>query len=341
MTQEYDPRRESGSADAFLFIVEGQQCDYGTAGVSMRSMIFVMGGLLMQAVLPSAGAAEAACGKSCMEGIADRYRAAYVRHDPTGLPLSKQVRFTENGVVLKFPDGTWDTVTKEVGPALTLSDPKTGNVGIYTAFVQSHDTEGYLAVRLRIVKGRITEIEHIVSTRRNLSAPPTPIGPHSDYQPDFNFVKVVEASKRLPREQLVPFADGYFSTLQQNDGSIRGTAFSPEASRIENGKRFPQIEKGFKSGYYRFNERVRDRDFFLVDEERQVVMARGFIDHKGVLDEYTLTDGSKQKSVYREPHSWAFLEMFKVEDRRITAVQAVFLGVPYYMPPPWPAGTRR
>jgi len=67
------------------------------------------------------------------------------------------------------------------------------------------------------------------------------------------------------------------------------------------------------------------------------VMARGFIDHKGVMDEYTLTDGKKEKSIYREPHSWAFLEMFKVEDRRITAVQAVFLGAPYYMPPPWPA----
>jgi para-nitrobenzyl esterase len=140
----------------------------------------------------------------------------------------------------------------------------------------------------------------------------------------------------LPREQLVTYADGYFSTLQQNDGTIRGTAFSPEATRIENGLLFPEIEKGFKTGNYRFNERVRDRDYVLIDEERQVVIARGFIDHKGVLDDYVLTDGAPRKSVYREPHSWAFLEMFKVEDRRITAVQAVFLGAPYYMPPPWP-----
>jgi hypothetical protein len=307
----------------------------------MRRMSFVINSLLLLGATPAAFAAAGACDKACMEGIADRYRAAYVRHDPKGLPLARTVRYSENGVVLNFPDGTWDTVTKEVGPALTLSDTKTGNVGIYTAFVQSHDTEGYLAVRLKIVKGEITEIEHMVSTKRNLSSPPTPIGPHAEYKPDFNFMKSVDPAKRLTRAQLVPYADGYFSTLQQNDGSIRGTAFSPTASRIENGKNFPEIEKGFKSGYYRFNERVRDRDFFLVDEERQVVMARGFIDHKGVLDEYTLTDGTKQKSVYREPHSWAFLEMFKVEDRRITAVQAVFMGAPYYMPPPWPVGVKR
>ena len=302
----------------------------------MRQAKIVIAGLLLL-LAHTALAAAPSCDKACMEGIADRYREAYVRHDPKGLPLAARVRYTENGVVLPFPDGTWDTVTREVGPAMTLSDTKTGNVGVYTAIVQSHDTEGYLAIRLKIANGQITEIEHIVSTRRNLSAPPTPIGPHAEYQPDFNFVKMVPASQRLSRAQLIPFADGYFSTLQQNDGSIRGTAFSPEASRIENGKRFPEIEKGFKSGYYRFNERVRDRDFVLVDEERQVVMARGFIDHKGVLDEYQLTDGTKQKSVYREPHSWAFLEMFKIEDRRITAVQAVFLGVPYYMPPPWSA----
>ena len=301
------------------------------------SSILVQGLLLLGAVQAASAASPRGCDKACMEGIADQYRAAYVRHDPKGLPLARNLRYTENGVVLPFPDGTWDTVTKEVGPALTLSDTKTGNVGVYTAIVQSQDTEGYLAVRLKIAAGQITEIEHIVSTKRNLSSPPTPIGPHAEYQPDFNFMKTVDAAKRLPRAQLVPFADGYFSTLQQNDGSIRGTAFAPDASRIENGKKFPEIEKGFKSGYYRFNERVRDRDFFLIDEERQVVMARGFIDHKGVLDEYLQTDGVKQKSVYREPHSWAFLEMFKIEDRRINGVQAVFFGAPYYMPPPWPA----
>ena len=61
-------------------------------------------------------------------------------------------------------------------------------------------------------------------------------------------------------------------------------------------------------GDYFFNERVRDRDFFLVDEQRGIVMARGFIDHKGVLDQYKLTDGSTVQSVYQEPQCWGFLE---------------------------------
>ncbi len=44
--------------------------------------------------------------------------------------------------------------------------------------------------------------------------------------------------------------------------------FAPDATRFENGMKFAEIEKGFKSGRYRFNERVRDRDCFLLDEER-------------------------------------------------------------------------
>ncbi|MEY4762091.1 MAG: hypothetical protein RLZZ200_1947, partial [Pseudomonadota bacterium] len=91
----------------------------------------------------------------------------------------------------------------------------------------------------------------------------------------------------------------------------------------------------FKSGRYRFNERVRDRDYFLVDEERQVVMARGFIDHKGVLDRYTLTDGTPARSIFREPQTWAFLESFKIRDDHIVSVQATFIQAQYYMRSPW------
>jgi hypothetical protein len=80
---------------------------------------------------------------------------------------------------------------------------------------------------------------------------------------------------------------------------------------------------------------VRDRDCFLVDEERGFVMCRGYIDHKGVLDEYTLTDGTPAKSNYQEPQSWGFLEAFKISVDGIFAVEATFSAVPYFMRSPW------
>ena len=277
--------------------------------------------------------AKEGCDKTCLEHIADQYRAAYVKHDAAALPLAGKVRFSENNVEMKFPDASWDTVTREVGPSLTISDPKTGNVGIYTAIMQK-DIPGFLAVRLKVKGGKIAEIEHILSTKRNLSGPPTPIGDVETYEQDPNFYAVVPPAKRISRERLIAHADGYFATLEHNDGEIRGTRFSPDAVRTENGRKFTEIEQGFKSGYYRFNDRVR-REPVLVDEERQIVMCRGFIDHKGVLDEYTLTDGTKRQSIFREPQSWGLLEMFKIDDDRITGVQAVFVAAPYNMTSPW------
>ena len=289
---------------------------------------------LLLFLLPAGLAAAAGCDKSCLEGIGDQYRAAYLKHDPKLAPFASRVRFSENNVEMSFPDATWDTVTKEIGPALTLSDTKTGNVGIYTTILQN-DTPGFLAVRLKVQRGRITEVEHIISTRRNLSSPPTPIGDVNEFKPDPDMARVVPVAQRISRERLIAHANGYFSTLQHNDGEIRGTRFSADATRYENGLKFPEIEQGFKSGRYRFNERVRDRDFFLVDEERQVVMARGHIDHKGVLDQYTLTDGTPQRSVFREPHTWSLLESFKIRNDMIVGVQATFIAAPYYVLSPF------
>lgn len=284
-------------------------------------------------------AAQAPCDKACLEEIGDAYRAAYLAHDPALAPFADSVRYSENNVEMPFPDGTWDTVTEEVGPALTLSDPVLGTVGIFTA-IRQREVPGFLGIRLKVEDRRITEVEHIISTRRNLSSPPTPIGEVDDYVHEPIIDQVVPESERVPRERLIAHANGYFDTLQGNDGEIRGTCFHDSATRRENGLLFTDIKGGFESGRYAFNDRVR-REIVLVDAARQVAMARGFIDHKGVLDEYALTDGTITKSTFQEPQSWGLLEMFKVNGDCISAVVATFYQAPYYTVSPWtPPGQR-
>jgi len=273
------------------------------------------------------------CNKTCLEDIADQYRVAYLAHDPTAVAIAETVRFSENNVEMPFPDATWDTITEELGPPLTISDPVTGQAAIFTVIIQN-DTPGFLAARLRVENREITEIEHIISTRRNLSSPPTPIGDHENYSHDAAIDVVIPASDRATREELMAHARGYFSTLERNDGEIRGTCFIEDAIRRENGLQFDQIKAGFESGRYFFNNEVRNWPI-LVDEERQVALSRGFIDHKGVLDEYTLTDGTETRSIFREPHTWAFLEMFAVRDGCIDSVVATFITTHYKHPTPW------
>src|ERR1700733_1560111 len=274
------------------------------------------------------------CNKACLEGIAAAYRTAYLKHDVTLAPFAPHVRYSENSAEMNFPDGTWDTVTEQVDTPLVLSDPATGQIGIYTSVLQ-RQTQGFLAVRLRVRDRHITEVEQIIATKRNVSAPPVPMGDALQYHRDPALRATVPDAQRLPRSAIRQLANGYFSTLQYNTGEIRGTRFAPGAVRHENGIPYSDLEKGFKSGRYRYNNRVRDRDCFLVDEQRGFTMCRGFIDHKGVLDEYTMTDGTTAKSNYQEPQSWGFLESFKVTKDGIVAVEATFSAVPYYLRSPW------
>jgi hypothetical protein len=281
-----------------------------------------------------ARAAAQACGQNCLEKIGDSYRAAYVKHDRSLAPFSSRVRFTENAVTLAFPDGSWDVVTEEIGPALTFSDPTTGGIGIYTAILM-REVPAFLAVRLKVERGEITEIEHLLSTKRAVSGPPTPFGDVRELVHDPLMMEPLTGSESRPRAELIRAADGYFSTLARNDGTLH-TVFSPQCHRIENGMETAKegCDARFRLGFFRFNERVR-REPILVDEARGLVMFRGFIDHKGVLDEYKLTDGTTHQSPFTEPHTWSFLETFKVSNGEIGPVEADFIGSPYYSTSPW------
>jgi hypothetical protein len=302
-----------------------------------------------------APAVAAPCGHACLERIGSEYLAAYIKHDPSQAPISKSVRYSENNVLLSFPDGTWDTVSKDLGGTLIFSDPVTGGVGIYTATMQSDKTPGYLAVRLKVENGLITQIEQISATQRytgGVFKDPTSLPEPLNY-PDL--ARPLSPSERISRAKMIEVANGYFNTLEHNDGTLK-TRFGPNCQRSENGEdssapsppnsAFGSIAPehrncwwGFTQGFYSFNNRVRDRDFVVIDEEKGLVLARAYIDHKGVASQtHPGPDGVKRPSFGpREPHTWSLLETFKIEHGgELGPIRADFIQVPYYMPPVWP-----
>ena len=127
------------------------------------------------------------------------------------------------------------------------------------------------------------------------------------------------------------------------------TEFTDDCDRVENGLQttnnpsidgYPIAAMGcaeqFRMGQYIYDDRLRDRRFPLVDEEKGIVLAGGFIDHAGKLVDVTWTDGvTKTQSVFHYPHSFVLLEMFKIVDGKIAGVEAVFVTVPYNMPSAW------
>jgi len=160
----------------------------------------------------------------------------------------------------------------------------------------------------------------------------------------------VPEAERIAREEMIQLANGYFETIERNNGMIR-TRFHPHCNRVENGVQttnnidFPLpiarlgCEEQFALGWYRYDDELRARRFPLVDIERGIVLAHSFIDHSGRLGDYELTDGSKVSSPIRRPHSYYLAEAFKIRDGAIEQVEAVFHTVPYRMPSPWDGGT--
>jgi hypothetical protein len=318
----------------------------------MRNIVIrasVCFGLLVVSFLGVANAAPApqamapSCDRQCLYGFLDQYLAALKAKDPSRLPLAKNFRYSENNVMMKFPDGVWGTVTGLGDYNLRTADPLNGAVGFYGIVQETNNTSTF-ALRLKIVDSKITEAETLI--RRTEGGGPFPSKPVLVDKPVLN--EIVPPGERSPRERMIAIADGYFSTLQLNDG-VLFTAFDDNCDRVENGlmtthnpdlqKTIPVANLGcgqqFKLGNYRYDDRVRDRRFFLVDEERGLVMSAGFIDHAGRLENFTLTDGTPIKSPMRTPSSLCLLELFKIRGGKIQQVEAIFIGVPYNMPSPW------
>lgn len=303
-------------------------------------------GLLL---LLGGGVANAAdCDRACLYGVADRYLEALQHRDAKRLPWAPNARYTENNVEIQPGDGVWATAVALGSYRLKFADVTAGQVAVFGA-VEEPDGTSAFGLRLKITDRKIGEAEMLVVRVRDFGA--LGDGPNPFANPKFEdkpvLLQNLQPGERSSREKMVAVANGYFDTLQLNDGKLH-TEFDQACNRVENGlltTNNPAKPLGptsalgcaeqFRLGVYKYDDRLRARRYPLVDEERGIVLASGFIDHSGRLGEYKLTDGTPAVSVIRHPHSFYFLELFKIVNGRIRQVEAVFITVPYNMPSPW------
>ncbi len=281
--------------------------------------------------------------RQALYAILDRYIAALVARDPARVDWAAGARTSENNVALAIGDGVWGTATGRGGYDLRFADPETGEVGLFTTIIETVE-ESAATFRLKVdAAGAIVEAETLIVRQSDEAL--------VFANPRFERKPVLEATvphaERMSRERLRTVADGYFSTLEQNDGQLF-TRFHPDCDRVENGVRTtnnPEFmlpiaglpcEAQFRLGWYRYDDRLRARRFPLFDVERGLVLAYGFIDHRGRLAEYELTDGRRVDSLIRRPHTFYLAELFRIEGGAIRQIEANFITVPYHMPSPWP-----
>ena len=287
--------------------------------------------------------ASPACDRACLYGVLDQYLAGLKARDIRKVPWAARVKNTENNVELRLGDGLWGTVTQvDPGYEMRFADPTTGQVAIFGVVTETTERSPY-STRLKVVDRTIVEAETIVVRPSDAGIPFVT----ADLKPIPVWDEVLPAAQRSPRQKMIDVANGYFETLQLNDGTLH-TEFTEDCNRREDGLQStnnPQASLDplwklgcadqFRMGQYRYDDRLRDRRFIAVDEERGIVLAGGFIDHEGRLGEFKLTDGSTRTPIFRRPHSFVLLEAFKIRGGKIQRIEAVFITVPYNMPSPW------
>ncbi len=294
------------------------------------------------------GHASDVCDRACLTGLVDRYLDALVAHDPQRLPLALTVRFTENGQELRLGDGLWGTANARGKYKLYVADPEDGQVGFYGT-VMENDNPVYMALRLRVEYGLISEIESIVvRSGGNTNFPPAGKTMEDKGAPRPQFSRTVPPAGRMSREELIKVANAYFTGLGGNTG--RNTApFAPTCLRWENGiqtnsnpdMRRPDnsgfnvialsCEEQQKSGFFAFVTAIRDRRFPVVDRERGLVLSFGFFDHNGRSKELHLTNGQTVPSPVHAPLTLEISELFQIDKGKIDQVEAVLQSVPYGM----------
>jgi hypothetical protein len=304
----------------------------------------IVAAILLSAGLTSAEAAETAespCDRSCLESYANQYIAALIAHDPSRLPVSANLKYTENGQNLKLGDGMWGPASGIGTYKLYFADPEAGQVGFF-GVVEENSHPAIVALRLKVEGHAISEIEAIVARKA-----------HDDWVKPEGLVdkpifrEALAPAERLPRKKMVAIADSYFEGLEQATDKL--TPFHPDCMRVENGNVTAGNPEGpspihkmtagkqFATGFSKFITGIRERRYPIVDVERGLVYAIVFFDHAGTVKTVTMTDGTTfdVPPPFDTPYTFLIGELFKIKDGKINRIEAVLLPVPYGMTSGW------
>jgi hypothetical protein len=295
-------------------------------------------------------AAQAPCDRPCMTAMADQYLAALVKHDPSGLPLAKGVRFTENTAEIPIGDGLW--VGASEAPTtfkIYAVDPSSSQVGFY-GVMKEWNRPLIIALRLKVVNHKITEIEHVLA--RNLRA---------DRMENLITARPallvdVPSSERTTRELMLNAADSYFEAIEHGQGSI--APFAEDCERHENGGQTthnktpipwpvpmgtPEADHAMAvlgtlsctaqvdSQIPSFITRLWPRRLTIVDEQKGLVFSFPMFQHRGAVRTIKIQGipGVDTIPMNGGTSNLQAGEIFKIRAGKIHEIEAMGVSLPY------------
>jgi hypothetical protein len=300
----------------------------------------------------AAQSAEPACDRDCLIGVTDDYLAALAAHDPAAAPLAANVAFVENTARLKPGEGLWKTATGgKTDFSIYVPDTDLQQAG-WMGVMERDGKPVMLALRLKIVDGKITQAEHLVTEpaqgrMENLQAVRS--GLRSE----------IPENRRLSHDELIRIGASYYDALDDNDGSKM--PFADDCSRHENGMITAGKDVGpppgsqpgqprtatdckgqLDSQAFVYIDRIENRRMIAADPVTGLVMGLSHFRHPMDNLPYKVTnsDGSvterNAENMPYEPFDMPAAHIFKISpDGKVHEIEAVGVRLPYNSKTGW------
>jgi hypothetical protein len=273
----------------------------GSGGVSSAGDAAANGGANSGgATSPDGGSSS--CDRDCLIHVLSNYLDALAARAPDKVPTAPSLKYTDNGVAAKLGDGLWKTASQLVaGERMDFADTLAGQVGSQLVIDENGTMPVIYQVRLKVVSGRITEIESM--TVRQVGAANGFFSPQN-MKPQPVFLQSIDASKRMTRDQLKSEVAHYIDYLDGNTDAS-GVHFDAMCARFENGVETANGLSSFQLQHWMFSVTAR---YLIFDVEMGLVWGM-----------FPFTPGASALVVG---------ELFKVMNSQIMMIQAVMADIP-------------
>lgn len=297
------------------------------------------------------------CNREYLISMIDKYINAMVTRNPSGLPLAGNFKYTENTAEIPLGEGLWVGISE--GPStfkIYAADPKTGQAGLFCV-VKEFSTPVILALRLKIEKGKITEIEHVIARNLPGSAMSNLV------KPRYGYLQKVPQSERVPHKEMLRIANSYFNSIEQDNGNI--APFADNSERHENGiqtttnkppdtttfgtSESEKIRLAFSRinvlnprdqincGILKYITKIYPRRLLIVDEEMGLVFGFPMFVHRGDVRSIKIigVPGVDTIPMPFGPINLQAAEIFKISKGKIHEIEANGILLPYLAKSGW------
>jgi hypothetical protein len=218
-------------------------------------------------------AAAATCDRTCLLQQAAQFDTNMLAHTLGKIPLAPAAEIRENAKAISLDASKWSMI-KQIRSEGVFADPVPGNVVEHVAAETDAGKIVYIGTRLKILDGKITEVEINFDDGPQVNAKNL-----IPYDPLFN--TIVPEGDRSSREQLERIINSYFQGL--TDHKPIEADYDPRCDRYHSGNRVTHnarngVENSGDVGCYESNLGPKpwgpatETRIAVVDPERGIVI---------------------------------------------------------------------